>query len=259
MRQKFVNIRTRGLFVATLTLLLSMTAVPLAEAAECATNPDQQTCSATYGVSESFFGSGGVDTCPTIGGNEYCARQTAGELTVGNTKGNQFQAQAGFNTDRDPYVEMSVTKFAVNLGDVSTTSTGFDTAEFTVKCYLSSGYVVQVHGPGPTNVGHEITPMAGAASSQGTEQFGMNLVANATPALGANPSQDPDGTFSFGAAATGYDTADSFRYVDGDTVASSTQSSGFTDYTISYIMNISDVTPGGTYMTNQSLVVTGTF
>ncbi len=105
MRHKFVNIRTRGLFVGTLTVLLSLTAVPLATAASCATNPDQQSCSSTYGVSESFFGSGGVDTCPTIGGNEYCAKQSAGELTVGNTKGGQYQAQAGFNTDRTPYIE----------------------------------------------------------------------------------------------------------------------------------------------------------
>jgi hypothetical protein len=99
-----------------------------------------------------------------------------------------------------------------------------------------------------------------AASSAGTEQFGINLRANTSPAtFGAEPVQVPDGTFSFGTVASGYSTVNQYRYVKGETIASSGRSSGETDYTISYIMNISSVTPGGTYTMDHNLVATATF
>lgn len=255
--------------VASISLIALLLLVPsVAHAATCATNPDQQSCSATYGISESFFGSGGLDTCPTQGSNAYCANMSAGELTTGNTKGTAYQAQAGFNTDRQPYIEMVVTKPAVNLGVVTTSTTGYDTAAFNVKSYLSNGYVVQIYGPPPTNGTHQVTTTTSPyTSAQGTEQFGINLVANTTPSVGANAVQDSDTAhaaqpFGFGAPATSpvdYGTANQFHYNSGDTIAQSTQSSGYTYYTISYIMNITPVTPGGTYTTAQTLVVTSAF
>jgi hypothetical protein len=69
----------------------------------------------------------------------------------------------------------------------------------------------------------------------------------------------PSSTYSFGAAATGYNTPCQFKYVNGDTVAQSTKSSGETDYTISYIFNISATTPGGVYTMQHVLVATSTF
>jgi hypothetical protein len=77
--------------------------------------------------------------------------------------------------------------------------------------------------------------------------------------LGSDPVQVPSSSFSFGAAAANYNTACNFTYNNGDTVAQSTQSSGETDFTISYLFNISSITPGGTYTMNQSLVATSTF
>jgi hypothetical protein len=59
----------------------------------------QQSSSSSYQVNEVFFGTGGeLNACS----GSYCSKQSAGELTVGNTKGTAFQAQAGFNTDRIP-------------------------------------------------------------------------------------------------------------------------------------------------------------
>src|SRR5689334_14811017 len=50
-----------------------------------------------YSVDQVFFGSGGeLNACST----SYCTKQTAGEIAAGNTAGNAFRAQAGFNTDR---------------------------------------------------------------------------------------------------------------------------------------------------------------
>ncbi len=229
--------------------------------AQCATNPDLQACSSNqYGVGEVFFGTGGeLEACST-GGTGYCSKQAAGELTVGNTKSNTLQAQAGFNTDRTPWLEVAVSKWAVDLGTVTTTATGFDYASFTVKSYLASGYVVQVYGPTPTYGSHVITPLVTTtASSPGTEQFGLNLRDNSSPNVGVEPVQRPDNTFSFGTYENGYDTVNAFKYVSGGIIAQSASSSGYTDYTISYMMNVSEVTPAGTYTANQSIVVTSTF
>lgn len=278
MRNKRVMQIWRAAVVITAVVGVFVTGgTALVYADSCATNPDQQTCSNNYGVSESFFGTGGVDTCPTQGGNAYCAKQSAGELTVGNVKGTAYQAQAGFNTDRLPYIEIVAQTPSVDVGVLSSSHPNVGISQFYVKSYLSSGYVVQTWGTPPTYASHTFsTSSTPVASSVGTEQFGINLVANnvsgavdgtgaVTPNFGANPTQDPDSSFSFGyvyhnvGSDQVYDTANSFKYTNGDIIAASNSSSGYTHYTISYLFNISPVTPAGTYIMNQSLVATATF
>jgi hypothetical protein len=88
------------------------------------------------------------------------------------------------------------------------------------------------------------------SSSPGTEQFGINLAANNLSGVGpfgAAPSQVPDSTFGFGHAVSPYDTANLFKFAEGDTVARSDKSTGETLFTVSFIANISRVTPGGSY------------
>lgn len=278
MRNKRVSKIWRSLVTVTACVgIFAVAGLSQASATSCATNPDQQTCSNNYGVSESFFGTGGVDTCPTQGANAYCAKQSAGELTVGNVKGTAYQAQAGFNTDRLPYIEIVAQTPSVDVGVLSTSHPNVGTSQFYVKSYLSSGYVVQTWGAPPTYASHTFnTSSTPVASSVGTEQFGINLAANnvagavdgtgaVTPNFGATPSQDPDSSFSFGyvyhdvGSNQVYDTANSFKYTNGDIIAASNSSSGYTHYTISYLFNISAITPAGTYIMNQSLVATATF
>jgi hypothetical protein len=101
------------------------------------------------------------------------------------------------------------------------------------------------------------------SSIPGIKQFGMNLVANTDPAslatTSANPLQIPDATFSSGTAAPNYATSDQFRFVSGETIAVGPKTSGITQYTISYIINVDGATVGGQYNTAQTLVCTGTF
>ena len=264
--QTFRIFVTHRLFfaLAAVGLLCTCLSQPV-QAVSCATNPDQQSCSSSYGISESFFGSGGQDTCPTVGGNAYCAKQSAGELTVGNTKSTQYQAQAGFNTDRTEWIECAIVGAdAVDLGVLDTGTAHSGSVQFRVKSYLSSGYVVQFAGTPPAYAGHTLTAMTNAASAPGTEQFGINLVANTTPAVGAAPVQHTDTAhsgepFGFGQVAAGYNTANTFTFSPGATIASSSSSSGYTTYTISYIANISPVPPAGTYVGYNSVVATATF
>lgn len=251
--------------IAALALcaLIIVAAVPSAQAV-C--NPDFQTCSATYGVNEAFFGSGyeSQDPCSAT----YCSKQALGEVSVGLSTSASYRTQAGFNTDRYPSLTLVVNdsqcsyyNSSTNLGYLSTSSATTANANFSVKSYLASGYAVQTVGSPPTYSGHQLAPLtSGGSSAVGTEQFGMNLVANTSPTtFGADPQQLPSPTFSFGAPAAGYGTANSYKYNDGDVIANSNSSSGTTCYAASYIFNISGVTPAGEYHFVQSIVATATF
>ena len=196
-----------------------------------------------------------------LSSTNYQAYQSVGDTTVGNATGTNYQTWNGFNTTTTPFLDAFVNGGNTDIGTLSTATTAHTTATFRVRTYLASGYVVQTVGTAPSDDNHTLAaPSSPTASAAGTEQFGMNLVANTSPAtFGANPSQQPNSTFSFGAAATGYNTSNLYKYATGDTIAQSTKSSGETDYTISYIFNISNLTPAGVYTYKQSLVVTSTF
>jgi hypothetical protein len=259
--------RLYGTFALSLLVALAPAAI-----VKAVCNPNAQSCSSSYQVTESFFGSGGQYACST---GSFCANQSAGELTVGKAcdPSDSKCIQAGFNTNRAPYLEFIINTPSVDVGVLDPGETHVGTATFQVKSYLAEGYQVTTESPGPKSGSHTMaSPASPATSAVGTEQFGINVVANSCPGtapgsgsgscsgtLGANPSQDPDATFSFGHAATNYDVANSYTYNDGDVIAQSDTSSGFTLYTISYLFNISNVTPAGTYTMSQSLVATSTF
>ncbi len=217
-----------------------------------------QSSSPNYRVEESFFGTGGELDASSP---NYRAKQSAGELTVGNTASDNYQAQAGFNTTDVPFLEFTVSGGTLDLDLLNTATTATGTVTFTVRNYLSHGYVVTIAGPPPTSEGGaQIDPLSTpSASSPGTEQFGLNLRDNSSPNIGANPVQDPDNTFSFGQVAGDYNTPNLFKYALGDTVAFSTTSSGRTQFTVSYIVNIGALTESGRYDTDQVFVATATF
>lgn len=237
-----------------LGILLMLSVTGMVEAA--------QSSSTNYQVNEVMFGSGGeLNACSS----QYCAKESLGETTVGNTKSTNYQAQGGFNTDRTPSIEFVVNAATIDLGVLKTNATATASVGFSVKSYLSDGYSVVNASDPPSYAGYTLanltTPTASAA---GTEQFGINLVSNTTgcgaPAnFGANPVQVPSSVYSFGTVASGYNTCGQFKYVKGDVIASSPRSSGETDYTVSYIFNISNTTPAGLYTFNHILVATATY
>jgi len=219
----------------------------------------QQPSSTNYTTNEYFFGTGGETD---LNSASYKARAAAGALGVGSTSSTSYNAKAGTITPREEFLEFVVNASTVSLGLQSIGSTSTGTGTFYVSAYqANSGYVVRNASPGPQVGGYTMTsPSSPTASAVGTEQFGINLVANTSPAtFGAAAVQVPDSTFSFGAAASGYNTANQYKYVNGDIIAESTKSTGRTTYTISYIMNISTRTPAGTYVMNHILVATGTY
>ncbi len=211
--------------------------------------------STNFRLSESSIGSG--STVQSSSAN-YRASDAVGDISIGNSASTNFQVNAGTKTPVDPNLTVNITSGAIAFPSFSAASPSITTATFSVQNYTSYGYVVQIIGTPPTNPSRTITPMAASGPSViGIEQFGMNLVANTSPSsFGANPD---NGSFGFGGASGNYGTPNSFRYVSGETIALASKSSGITNYTISYLVNVAGLTPGGQYVSNQTLIITGTY
>jgi hypothetical protein len=201
---------------------------------------------------------GGTGLFNSQSANYQTAGTAGGILGLGNSASSNFQVNAGNITTNDPALAFSVDNYNVSFGNFSAGTAATATTTFQVVDYTSYGYVVLVTGNPPSNGAHSLPGMATTAPSQaGTEQFGLNLVANTSPiSFGANPDH---GQFGFGSATSNYGTPNNYRYVNGETIASSPKSSGQTIYTISYIVNVNSLTIGGAYNGNQTLICIGTY
>jgi len=212
--------------------------------------------STNYRFSEPSLG--GIGTADTQSAG-YKALTSGGIIGFGdNSVGTTMQVATGHETTDEPALSFAVASSSLNFGSFSPTTTATSTSTFAVSDYTSYGYVVQALGTPPTNGAHTITAMSTTGTSTvGIEQFGINLVANTSPSsLGANPDH---GQFGFGSATTNYGTANNYRFVSGETIASAPKSSGITIYTISYIVNVSSLTIGGQYSGSQTILCTATF
>ncbi len=222
----------------------------------------QSSSSPNYKIEESFIGPGGEleSSSPNF-------KTAPGGQSIGNPGGAgdgespaNYRTRSGSTTSSDPSLACITNTSSLNFGSLSNSVVSTATATFSVLNYTSYGYVVQIIGSPPSSGGHTLTQLSSnAGSTPGTEQFGINLVDNSTPNIGTDPVQIPDSAFSFGEAAPNYDSPNSFRYNNGETVARSVKTSGETDYTMSYIINVSATTPGGSYSGDHTLVCTGTY
>lgn len=217
---------------------------------------DDSLKSAHYQIDESFIGGSGL--IQSNSSNYQLGGSSAGDTATGNSSSTNYQTNAGYNTTNDPALSFTVNNSSANFGSFSASGATVATSTFEVSNYTSYGYVVQIIGDPPTNGNHTLSAMNTTGPSQaGTEQFGINLVANTSPvSVGANPD---NGQFGYGTASTNYNTPNNYRYVSGETIASAPKTSGITTYTISYLVNVSGLTPGGKYTSDQVLICTGTF
>lgn len=249
---------------------LSLAAISLFLAAFLSPNSAiAQYSSNNYQSNEVLFGTGGDNN---LSSPSYKASAAAGVLGVGRYSSANYVAYAGFLTPNEPFLEFFIDTSSVDLGvlDISSTKTG--TANFHVRAYIDTGYTVQTVSQPPTYTSgassHTLCAMSSAGcpsttSATGTEQFGINLAQNSSPAsFGSDPSPQPDGTYATGIAATGYDTANQYKYSVGDIIAQTPPGSngwGQTNYTISYIANTGALTPAGDYVMVHDLVVVATY
>ena len=93
------------------------------------------------------------------------------------------------------------------------------------------------------------------ANAVGGEQFGLNLVANTTPVVGATRTGDTGGNPS-----TQYNIVNSFAFdTAGATVATAAAPTVVTTFTVAYIANISSATEAGLYTKTQTYNITATY
>ena len=211
--------------------------------------------SPNYRFDETTIGSGSMVQSSSA---NYQSTHSLGDVAVGEAASANYQIQAGSKTSPDPTLTVQINSFAANFGSFSPTSASMTTASFSVSNYTAFGYVVQIEGTPPKNGNRTIPALTSeTASDPGTEQFGINLVANTSPiSIGANPDQ---GQFGHGVAHPDYATPNKYRYNSGDIIASAPKSSGLTKFTVSYLVNVAPLTKGGAYKTNQTIIVVGTY
>lgn len=209
--------------------------------------------STNYEVTDTQFGSSSAsENCSA----EYCAQATLGDMTTGSSSPGPSAATFSSVTSEEPLLEVIVDPGVSHLGVLSTESAATKTSIVRIRNQLSNGYVLQIMGDPPKYAGHTLhTSNQPVASAPGTELFGINVVANTTPSVGAYPEQVPSSETSFGFAEPGYDTPNLFKYQSGAVVARSQTQSGRTDFTISMVVNISNQTPAGRFTGDYAAVV----
>lgn len=144
----------------------------------------------------------------------------------------------------------------------SPSMTNSATSEMAASTNAGQGYVITVSGATLTS-GSNTIPAIGAtaaASTIGTGQFGLNLMDNATPDIGAVVSPAVAGDYH-GSPSANYNTADSFAFdaTQPRTVAASSVPSAAQKYTVSYIVNVAGNQPPGTYTTTLTYICTPTY
>jgi len=147
----------------------------------------------------------------------------------------------------------------VNLGYASTTTAATGTSILSAATNAASGYSITYTAPTTLASGaNQITAISDAASAVGTKQFGLNLVANTTPAVGTAVSGT--GTATATHSAGYYDSANNFTFhTSGDTVASVGVPTNGNTFTVSYLANIDGLTPPGAYTTTLTYTATANF
>ena len=149
----------------------------------------------------------------------------------------------------------SATGDVVDIGELSKNSPNSATTQFSVATNSFNGYSSIIVGSTMTAGNRTIPPLAVPGISQpGVSQFGINLRQNSIPAVGANV--EGVGT---GVPNGNYNTPNSFRFQSGDTIASSSLSTEWNRYTISYLVNVADSQPAGRYASTLTVIVTTTF
>lgn len=217
----------------------------------------QSSSSSNYMITETQLGGGGsnLESCS----GQYCAKTTIGNGTS-NPASSPGSIQFSPPESDEPRLEVIVEPGQSNLGILSAEQTATKTTIVKINNYLVGGYTLQIFGDPPKFAGHTIAAMSTKAGSvAGSEQFGINLAANTTPNVGAAPQQVPSDTEEFGQVEDDYDDANFFKYISGAVVARSNAESGRTDFTISFIFNISNATPAGNYNGEYQAVVIPAF
>jgi hypothetical protein len=142
----------------------------------------------------------------------------------------------------------------IEFGTLSASITSAGTSQFMVGTNAPNGYSVTTNGPTMTSGTNQIAGVIPPTISKiGNSQFGINLRANLSPLVGAEPNGGS------GTVAADYSTPNKFNFVNGDIVAQSTGPTELSLFTVSYIVNIHPTQASGIYNTTLTYVCTAGF
>jgi len=155
-----------------------------------------------------------------------------------------------------PNLSCSVTDGdSLDLGNFQTYSSNSGSYQFLVASNSPTGYSVSVYGTTLTSGNYTIPSLTTPSPPQyGVSQFGLNLVANSQPDVGANPVGD-----SSSQPTANYGIANEFTFNSGDVVAADSHNSGYTRYTNSIMVSISKSQPAGVYSTTLTYIAVADF
>jgi hypothetical protein len=143
-----------------------------------------------------------------------------------------------------------------DMGQLAADSTLTAQSQMAVGTNASGGFAITASG-NPMSAGTNVidSPTTPTESKQGTNQFGINLVANNMPVVGS----DPEGIWANAIPSPGYDEPNHYKYVSGDVIAYSPNVSLMRKFTVSYIVNSSPDLRAGVYTTTITYIASGRF
>jgi hypothetical protein len=144
---------------------------------------------------------------------------------------------------------------SINFGDFSPVTASTGTSVMQAQTNAANGYAISVNGTTMASGVNTIPALTTqGASVAGVSQFGLNLRANTTPAVGADPSGAGSGTYT-----AAYGTANQFQFNSGDSVASAGAPTNANTFTSSYIVNIGGSQAAGVYTATMTYICTASF
>lgn len=143
----------------------------------------------------------------------------------------------------------------INFGDFTSTATSTAESQLLTATNAASGFAIRAYGSTMTS-GNNIINGLGArdVSRPGVSQFGLNLVANQNPAVGADPTGDGSA-----AVAADYDQSNFFKFNSGDILASNAGVDSYRKFTVSYIVNIPTGQTPGVYAATLTYICLANF
>ncbi|HSX02727.1 MAG TPA: hypothetical protein VLI05_05450 [Candidatus Saccharimonadia bacterium] len=149
----------------------------------------------------------------------------------------------------------TVSGSTVDFGDFDPLATKTGTSMMQATTNAGNGYSITVNGTTLASGANTIPALTSqTASNVGTSQFGLNLRANATPAVGADPTGAGSGSYT-----ANYGTANQYRFNTGDAVASAAAPTNANTFTSSYIVNIGGAQAAGVYTATMTYICTAAF
>ncbi|HSX33634.1 MAG TPA: hypothetical protein VLF91_04840 [Candidatus Saccharimonadales bacterium] len=197
----------------------------------------------------------------------YASSDASGPSTDSGGMALAFNGQITINTEVPPYLIFCLGENITAFDCTTATEPFSDFGNFTAQTARAAqhqmvaatnagnGYSIWAAGTTMTSGNNTIAAMnALGPSVPGTPQFGLNLRANTTPAVG----QDPQG-LGVGTPQPNFDQPNRFFFHSGDSLATAGSPDNFRKYTVSYIVNIPANQPGGVYSTTLTYTCLANF